>query len=117
LDKVNQFLDNIEVRLSDAIDLIAQDYDLGEDSDAARDYLAHHLDVLKKEELLALFGTLDITKDLFISKLKVERMGFYPDDDDDFVLIDVSFAGDVTDYLMAITFDDRFKLSYISMES
>lgn len=117
INKVSKFLDDLQQLLSDAITSISNDYELGRDSETARDYLEHHLEILEPEEIQDLFGTKEITKELFMSKLIVERVGFYPEDADAFAIVDVTFKGGISNYLMAVTYDENRELSYISMDS
>jgi len=117
LQSVSDFISKIDLIALKASNAITDDYDLGEDSDTARFYLKHHTDILSEEELVDLFGTTKITKELFLNALTLYRVGFYPEDDDSFAIFDIQFSREVTDYLMAVTFDVNGKLSYISMES
>ena len=115
--KVSNFLEGIKGKAQDSISIISKDYEQGEESEAAKDFLDHHLDILEAKELISLFGTEKVTKDLFISKLVVKRIGFYPEDEESFAIVDVSLKGDVTNYLLAVNFDNNFEFSYISMDS
>ena len=117
LEKVNTFLENINSNINLAIRLISDDYDLEDDSETARDFLAHHLEVLPKKDITSLFDSEDVTKEEFISSLIAYRVGFYPEDEESFVIIDVSFKGDVTNYLMAVTLNEKYEISYISMDN
>ena len=117
LEKVNDVLKSLDVLLSDAKESISKDYDLGKESETARDFLAHHMDVLDSEEIQSLFGTNDVTKELFMSKLIATRVGLYPEDEESFAIVDVTFEGEITNYLMAVTYDENNELSYISMDS
>ncbi|CAG1020579.1 hypothetical protein DOJK_00442 [Patescibacteria group bacterium] len=117
LNIVNDFLEQLDAKLSETMTLIAQDYDSIDDDNTAKFYLEHHLDILNEEESISLFGTTTVTKELFLSKLLVKRIGFYPDEDESFVVVDVSFENAISDYLIAVMFDENLKFSFMSMES
>jgi len=115
--KVSNFIENINVFLEQAMKYISTDYDLGEDSETAQEYLSHHLEYMGAEEVNSLFGTKEVNKQLYFSKLQVYRVGFYPEESEDFVIIDIQFPEEVTNYLMAVTLDSKFELSFIGMDS
>jgi len=117
LINIPPFIENIEEHLTNAMKSISEDYDLGDDSETVQDYLSHHQEILDDEELQELFGTKTISKELFLSKLETHRIGFYPEDDESFVIIDIQFPQEITDYILAVTLDSEFNLSYISMDS
>lgn len=117
LSKVEDSLKDIESILANSISFIANDYDLGDESETAIDYLNHHLDVLGEDVIIKLFGSKNVSKEKFISSLVVQRVGFYPEDEESFMLVDVTLKGDVTNYLMSVTYGESGELSYISMES
>ena len=117
LKNTSNVISNIDNMAQQAFTAISEDYDLGEESETARDYLEHHLDVLPKEDLLSIFGNTEVSKELFMNALSLYRIGLFPEDDESFAIFDVQFSRDVTNYLMAVTFDSSGKLSYISMDS
>lgn len=117
LETVSKFIDNIEKMVSKAFGAIAEDYDLGDESETAVLYLKHHIDESSTEELKSIFGTTDIDKELFLNKLSLKRVGLYPEDEESFSIFDIQLPEEFTNYLMAVTFDANGKLAYIAMES
>ena len=91
---------------------VSTDYDLDDDSETAREYLEHH-----EDKVPISFGSKTVTKEMFLSKLQAYRVGFYPEESDSFVIVDIQFSRDVTNYLMAVTLDNEYKLSCIDMDS
>jgi hypothetical protein len=57
-----------------------------------------------------------VTREAFLKSLVPLRVGFYPDDDEQFITVDISFPK-FTDYLMSVIYDSDFAFTYISMES
>jgi len=117
LKLVSSFLKNAESMSKKAFSAIAADYDLEEESETARFYLQHHIDEFTKDELSDIFGEEEINKESFMNSLILQRVGIYPEDDESFVIFDIQFPDEFTNYLMAVTFDDANELSCISMES
>ncbi len=117
LNAIKMFIDNMDKFVQKTMDILSEDFELAVDDGTARFYLEHHFEVCEKEELLELFATLDIDKPLFMSKLALYRVGFYPEDEESFAVFDVQFPRDFTDYLMAVTFDKNGNCLDISLES
>jgi hypothetical protein len=117
LKLVSSFLKNAEYMSKKAFSAIATDYDLGEESETARFYLQHHIDEFSKNKLSDIFGEEEINKESFMNSLILQRVGIYAEDDESFVIFDIQFPDEFTNYLMAVTFDDANQLSCISMES
>jgi hypothetical protein len=114
---VSDFLNNAESMTKKAFSAIASDFDLGDESETARFYLQHHLDELSKDELSEIFGEEEVNKESFMNSLILQRVGMYPEDKESFVIFDIQFPDEFSNYLMAVTFDDANELSYISLES
>ena len=117
IESLKGLIARIDELAKDAFLSISEDFDLGDESETARFYLEHHLDELNKDEKLSIFGTENVGRDEFLSALKLYRIGFYPEDEEAFAVFDVQLPKDLTDYLMAVTFDVDGNLSYITMES
>ncbi len=58
-----------------------------------------------------------ITRELFLSRLVLKRVGLRPADDDRTAVFDYTLEGDVTDYAVVVTFDARGEVACIDMES
>ena len=119
LENVQDFITNIVEYSKNVMKYIEEDYDSGNESADSRFYLNHHLDldVMDETEILELFDTTDVTKEIYFSKLKIRRIGFYPEDPKNYVVVDVMFPPRITNYLLSVTFDDSFAMISIAMES
>lgn len=117
LEKVSQSIDAVDVQIQKAFEALSTDYDLGEESEAALFYLQHHQEELSDDDILKIFGSTDITKEIFLKNIAVSRIGFYPEDEESFTVVDLKLPDQYTNYIMAVTFDAEGELSFISMES
>jgi len=117
LESVSRYLSNLETEAQRAFQEVGKDWDLGEESEAARFYLEHHLEHFTEQEVAKLFASSSVDKEAFMRALKLTRIAFHPEDDESFAIFDIQFPEEMTDYLMAVTFDDERDLSFISMDS
>lgn len=117
LVRVNGLLSELVGCLQKAEAAISKDYDLGDAAETVQDYLNHHIDIFNDEEIEAIFGTKDVTKQTFLSALEAKRVGFYPEDYESFMLVDFTLKNDVTDYLICVVFNGAGELTDIMMES
>ena len=53
----------------------------------------------------------------FLNKIKLVRIGIYPEDSDSMATFDYTIGRDLTQYLIVIRFDSEGKLVEIVMES
>ena len=117
LKKIMKYIENIDVQIKNAFEELSKDYDLGNESETAAFYLEHHKEELSKDELINIFGTTDISKELFFKCIKEKRIGLYPEDEEAYSIIDIKLPDKYTNYIMAVTYNKDNKLSYISMDS
>ena len=83
-------------------------------------YMEHHLSVLPAATVESLFATTSassITRELFLSRLVLKRVGLNPADEARTAVFDYTLDGGVTDYLVVVTFDARGEITCIDMES
>jgi len=119
LDKVKNFIEKLEEFDKLNKTYILNDYN-DEDGDTVKFYLEHHLEELNKEELTKLVNfndTITEPEQQLLSKLKLVRVGLYPDNDDNFAIFDYSIGKDITNYLVVINTDENGQLDYMTMES
>ncbi len=98
---------------------IEQDYK-SDDGDTVRAYVEHHLEDIPKNELNGFidFENKSLPPEFQLMKaLHLVRIGFYPDQSDQFVVFDYSISSDLTDYLVVINTNDQGELDYMTMES
>ncbi|MBU6955376.1 DUF2004 domain-containing protein [Hahella sp. HN01] len=114
---ISTFVDSLESYANRAFSAISNDFDQGEESEAARFYLQHHLDAFSEEETKAVFGNTPINKESFMKALSLHRIGLYPEDEESFAVFDIQFSADITHYLLAVVFNLAGQVTYISVES
>jgi len=117
LEHIKKFLSRIEILVKKAFEAMSDDFDLGEESEAVRLYLQHHLDEFDEGTIKEVFGTTEIDKQIFFKNLKLYRVGLYPEDAESFAIFDIQLPRKYTNYLIAVTFDRDGEYSHISMES
>jgi hypothetical protein len=119
LDKVKNFIEKLEKFDELNKTYILNDYN-DEDGDTVKFYLEHHLEEVDKEELTKLVNfddTITEPEQQLLSKLKLVRVGLYPDNEDNFAIFDYSIGKDITDQLVVINTDENGQLDYMTMES
>ncbi|MCX2496136.1 DUF2004 domain-containing protein [Pedobacter sp. PF22-3] len=119
LDKVKNFIEKLEKFDKLNKTYILNDYN-DEDGDTVKFYLEHHLEELDKEELTKLVNfddTITEPEQQLLSKLKLVRVGLYPDNEDNFAIFDYSIGKDITNYLVVINTDENGQLDYMTVES
>jgi hypothetical protein len=119
MDNVKNFIEKFEDfdRLNKRYML--NDYN-DEDGDTVKFYLEHHLEELDKDELTKLVNfddTITAPEQQLLSKLKLVRVGLYPDGEYNFATFDYSIGKDITDQLVVINTDENGQLDYMTMES
>jgi hypothetical protein len=119
MGKVKNFIENLEELNQLNTTYILDDYN-DENGDTVKFYLEHHLDVVDKDVLSDLINFNDTTtnpeKQLF-AKLKLVRVGLYPDSGNNFAIFDYSIGKNITNYLVVINTDENGQLDYLTMES
>ena len=119
LDKVKKFIEKIgELDIKNK-KYIEKDYK-DEDADTVRTYVQHHLEEMERENLKGLVDFENEKMDPEIQlmrKLRLVRIGFYPDDEDEFAVFDYSIGTALTNYLVVININENGKLEDMTMES
>ncbi len=119
MDKVKNFIENIEKFDNLNKTYILDDYN-DEEGDTVKFYLEDHLEEIGKDELSTLINFDDTTIELeqqLLAKLKLVRVGLYPESEDNFAIFDYSIGQDITNYLVVINTDENGQLEYMTMES
>jgi len=119
INSVAKFLENLALFENQAITGISREYQHGSEY-TVRLYIEEHLEQFSPSELLSCFST-DVaqlvTPDIFISRLKLKRIGLYPDQPAACAVFDYTIGDDLTNYILAVRFDAQGKLVAIEMES
>ncbi|MBV8328017.1 DUF2004 domain-containing protein [Chryseobacterium sp.] len=119
LDKVKNYLDNIEKFDRFNKQYILEDYH-DENGDTVKFYLEHHLEEFEKDHFSSLINFHDTTikpEQQLLTKLKLLRIGLYPDSEENFAVSDYSIGEDFTNYLVVVNTDENGQLDYMAMES
>lgn len=119
LDFVKHFIENISEFDKKNKKLIEQDYE-DEDCDTVRTYVEHHIENLDKDELSEFvdFDNKTITPEIqLMNSLRIVRIGFYPDSEENFATFDYSINPEITDQLVVIFTFPTGELNYMTMES
>ena len=119
MGKVKNFIENIEKFDNLNKTYILDDYN-DEEGDTVKFYLEDHLEEIGKDELSTLINFDDTTIELeqqLLAKLKLVRVGLYPESEDNFAIFDYSIGQDITNYLVVINTDENGQLEYMTMES
>jgi hypothetical protein len=83
-------------------------------------YLSHHAEELEEKDLLQAFGVADpdeLTIDHLLDALQLKRIGLHPGSDTYAAVFDYSIDEKVTDYLLAVEFNEDGEVFDISMDS
>jgi hypothetical protein len=85
-----------------------------------QEYIDHHLEQFTKPQLLQCLGTGDaatVSPALFLSKLRLHRIGLYPEDPEEPAIFDYTIDREMTDYLIVVRFNLQGKALAVDMES
>lgn len=102
IQKAHSFLEKIEEHIRNAYKSLSDDY---EAEGETYGYIEHHMEELEPEELAKIIDNYQPAipqDDELFDKLQLQRIGLYPEDDDEFAVFDFSIGDKYTDYLIAI---------------
>ncbi|HMG07129.1 MAG TPA: DUF2004 domain-containing protein [Mucilaginibacter sp.] len=117
LDTLKKYLDEPQAIINIAKKEIFNDFENGED---VKEFLTYHIEELDQSELDNLLNHADKTLSLeqqILSILKLRRIGFYPDDDDIFAVLDFVLSEDISQYILVVKMNDSKTVDHITMES
>ncbi|TNE78460.1 MAG: DUF2004 domain-containing protein [Bacteroidetes bacterium] len=114
---LNSFLNQVQDIVDRSWQLILEDYKNGND---VQEFISFHLDdFFEDDPEVILEGTdpnLD-NKDRFMQTLRVNRIGFYPEDDDNYMIIDWMSNPELSNYILVVNYNSKNELDYITVES
>ncbi|MCG2792093.1 MAG: DUF2004 domain-containing protein [Weeksellaceae bacterium] len=90
------------------------------EENTVREYISHHLNEIPKNELKILIDANDKTKSdeqKLFEKVKLIRVGIFPQDNPYYGVFDYSIGVNYTQYLISIQVDKTGKIIDITMES
>lgn len=117
LDYVKSILADLDRTLLKVNDFIQNDYKSGED---IQEFLTFHLEELDNDELESLLSDSDksLTKEeQLLSIIKLKRIGFYHEDNDEYAIFDFVTDEEISQYLLVIKVNSKGELDHITMES
>jgi Protein of unknown function (DUF2004) len=120
-DKFNQtvtILENLKESIDKVKGFINNDRQTGVDT--VDEYLIFHLEELNEEELELILKDADKTlnkREQLLSILKLERIGFYPEVENEYAIFDFAINQDFSQYLLVVKLNKDGELDQITMES
>lgn len=103
----------IEMRAKLAMDAIRASVGTPEAEDGVDGFISHHLEQLEPEWWMEHLGTSKPTPNQVLGLLTLR----YPHPDDDPDVLDFTLPDDVTQYVVAVKFDEQGRVEAIDMES
>lgn len=91
-----------------------------ENCDTVRAYVEYHLEDFDEDELAEFINFEDITispEIQLINPLRLKRIGFYPESEENFAIFDYSLNPEITDELVVIFTKPNGEMNYMAMES
>lgn len=119
LDKIKNVIERLEKFEEKNRKYLLQDFH-NENRETVSTYIEHHLEEFDEDTLSKFINLNDSSKSIeekFLEKLKLKRVGLYPNLDDHFITFDYTIGEDFTQYLLVINTKDNGKLCEILMES
>jgi hypothetical protein len=108
IENINLLLENVNSYFLQAKDNIRIDL---ENNGVVRDYFDHHIEVVSDEK------ELNKNEDKFLERLKLVRIGLYPEDDQHYALFDFTIGKQITNYIIVVRFNKYLKICSIDFES
>ena len=119
LDLVKQFLENISDFDLKNKKHIGQDY-ADENCDTVKTYVEHYIENFDTDELSEFidFDNKATSPEIqLMNSLRLIRIGFYPDSEENFAIFDYSINPEVADQLVVIFTHPNGEMNYMTMES
>lgn len=119
LDKARPMLENTVALDADARTAIRADYAEGEGA-RSYEFLEFHVEELPPDELDKCFGSHepeDIGIEQLLAALKLKRIGFYLDNDEEFAIMDYMLADAESDQIVVVYVNAAGQVQSVQMES
>lgn len=100
-----------------AMKSIEKDWNSGENSETAREYVEIHEDIFDDLFGLAADEVFSMPFSTLSQSLSLSRIGVYPDEEDYYLICDIHFSSEMTNYLMAVAITRGGTLDSIALES
>lgn len=119
LTKLKSFLNQLSKTIKvNAIDL-KKEFESSEEN-TVKEYISHHLAEIPKDELNKLIDSnnkIRSEEEKLFEKIKLTRIGIYPQDHEQYAIFDYTFGEKYTQYLLVIITDKDGKIIEIIIES
>lgn len=117
LDIVKKFINKLSEYDSLNIKSIKEDFDKGEDVKEYFEFLLEDFGESHFSSLIDNSNTLTPIIEQLLNKVYLKRVGFYPDNDDQFAVFDYTIGERLTDYLIVVNLNKSGDVDYICKES
>lgn len=121
LDAIKKIIESVEQLDERNLLYLHQNYfDSSADYDNVAFYVEHHLEELAPEEISRLMSSSDtsIAPALqLVKKLHLVRIGFYPENSEEFAVFDYTIGREYTNYLVVVSLKRNRKVESITIES
>lgn len=114
---LKNYLDDLTGIIDIAENEIRNDFNNGEE---VKEFLTFHIEELDQNELADLLKEADQNLSMeqqILSTLKLKRIGFYPDEEENFAVLDFTLNEDLSQYILVVNMTDNKAVNYITMES
>jgi Protein of unknown function (DUF2004) len=114
---VINILNNLSNVLNQVWESIEQDFKEGEN---VNEYIVFHFEEMFEDEIKELLKCSNkglTRKEQFLSVLNLKRIGFYPEEKDEFAVFDFVTKEELSQYLLVVKLDDKVQPNQITMES
>ena len=111
------FLQNLPSNVTQTDNAVWDDFKSG---GTAKDYIDHHLEVIPQDELDEILKHTDKNQSEEIqlfSILQLYRIGIYPENGDNYIVMDYNIGVGVTDYVVVVNINVKGQIKSIEMES
>jgi hypothetical protein len=114
---VKDYLENLPALVQLAKKSIDDDFKTGVD---VAEFTSFHIEELDNDELEDLLENADKSlskEEQILSVLKLIRVGFYPENEEEFVVFDFTIDEDISQYLLVVKMNNHKAIEEITMES
>jgi len=117
LEMVKTFIDNLKMLNTVALDAIKEDFLKG---GPVKEYIEQQLEETSEKNLSFFVQQSKkpaAKENKMLAKFYLKRVGFYPQNEDQFAVFDFTIGEELTDYIIAVNFKEDGEIAYLSMEN
>ncbi len=119
LIKIKDIIENIIELNKQNISYIIEDYE-DEDGDTTKLYVEHHIEEIDEEEFSKMLKLDKNDKDIenkVLKKIKLQRIGFYPESKSTYAIFDYGLGSEITDCIIVLYYDNEGDFKFLTLES